>query len=120
MYREFQPGGTMRAAILVLALAACGVEREDYPKVYAKATCAKLYKCDRGNFENAYSSMGDCRADWERLADDIADAFDLFGEYDPGVAGKCVRAIRSASCDEFDNGDYDAACNDVWGGDSGS
>jgi hypothetical protein len=76
--------------------------------------CARAEECDKGNFENAYTSQTDCR---ESLLDDYQKAADCQAQwctFDPEAAGNCLSGARSVGCDDWSQGDFDPDCDDVY------
>ena len=90
----------MAAGSILLTATACGGPE----KRIARKLCKAAYKCDRGDFEDQFSSMKDCIHDIEEYVEDGLD-------YADDVGGKrCVDAAVTAwlcqanaykrSCDE--------------------
>jgi hypothetical protein len=95
-------------AALIPALVACSVPEEDFPETYGKAMCKQISKCDKADYESAYDDDDDCRDDWADVADFILDAGDLLGQtYSEEKATDCISELKKASCDDFDDGDYE-------------
>jgi hypothetical protein len=97
------------------AAAGCAIEEEDFPEAYGSAWCSKYRQCERADYEADYDDKDECDADAAEVMDVVSDAADLFGgEYDAEVARECVNAVRGASCEEWQDGDFGGNCDDVW------
>lgn len=106
----------MRWIVAVVALAGCLPPAEaDFPAAWAAVQCDRQRECDKGDYESRYEDMGDCREQNEDAADDIMDAWDLFGgDYDRDEAGECLSAMRTASCEEVNGGDFGGNCDNIY------
>lgn len=81
----------------------------------AKTYCDRYEECDRGDFEEDFTSRNDCV---ETTADgDLFECFEEAGcEFQPDKAAECRRAAASATCQEFTSGDYleDGNCDEIY------
>jgi hypothetical protein len=87
----------------------------DYAKALAEAECDRMQRCELGYFDATYPSVKDCVHD---VSDEIGAADDALQQsqcdYQPDEAGRCVRRVRSMSCEDFAEGDQGDACDLVW------
>lgn len=92
----------------LLLLLGCAVSEDAFPDAYGRAICTRLQECQRAEYESRYEDRADCVSAWSEIADSVLDAGDLLGAtYSPSSAGSCLRAIRSASCSEFADFQYE-------------
>jgi hypothetical protein len=106
----------MRWIVIAVVMVGCIPPKEaDYPDVWAGVDCARQQECDKGAFESDWSDMDDCRSQMADFADSVMDAQDLFGgEYDSKHAGECLSAVRTATCEEFQNNDFNGNCDHLY------
>ena len=91
---------------VVVSLAGCAVSQEDFPEEAASAYCKRADACDFLD-----GSREDCEGAVSGTLNTLIGAADLFGaEWDAGGAGRCVRKVRSATCDQLDDFDWDGNC----------
>lgn len=110
----------MRRTLLVL-LAACGpssdgIPKDDFAYWGADILCERYRECQRGVFESAWYSMGDCQRDVERdlgLLVELMD--DLDCDYDAKEAAVAYQDIDEMTCEEFYEGEATEATDDIWG-----
>jgi hypothetical protein len=94
-------------AALIPTLVACAVHEEDFPEAYGEAICTQIESCN-DDYADIYETDEDCVDLWAVAGDLI-----LFGgnltdqEYSAKGAGACARNIKRASCDDFEDGDYE-------------
>ena len=105
-------------AVIIAALSACAVSRDNYPHAWASAECSREKQCDKGSFDNSYSSTGDCIDTNEGNAQTVLDFLGGFCNYDDSAAGKCIQSMRTVSCADFQNGNFDSSCDDMCSGSS--
>jgi len=93
---------TIALVIAVGLSTGCGKSPESFCRDLAATSCDWTRECARADFENAYSSMKDCRHDLERAwqCEGSTEADLCFGDlqYDPGNARACLREVRKLSC----------------------
>ncbi len=94
----------------VLLLSGCYNEPDSFIVAKAKQDCKRLASCNASFFSDAYDDdMNECRAAQEDIVEAFYEFSELFGEYDPEEARKCVSATRAARNDCSDAGDDDVA-----------
>lgn len=92
------------AAALIPTLVACAVPEEDFPEEYGKTVCKRLEECDRGDYEESFSSDEECQNDLADVADTALDLADLLGEqYNEDLGRDFINELRTSSCEEFDD-----------------
>ncbi len=107
---------------LSLLLVGCFVDEENFPDKYAKVSCDKFQDCEPDDFDEYYESMAECRDDVVEVWDELEDFLGIFCDLDYDYAGKCIRDMRRASCDDYSDADWSSdACDDFMdcGWDSG-
>jgi hypothetical protein len=99
--------------LLAVLLVGCGVTEETFAYEFAKLSCKKAQRCDREDFEDWYDDLDDCIDDVEPVWELIQDGAEFLCEIDYQIASRCYRQLRNASCDEWDDEDYNPeACED--------
>lgn len=96
--------------MILFSLVAC-ITADNFLEKSTSVGCARLYECDKGGFESAYSDMNDCK---ETSVDDYGDYFDCYAEnceFDAGEANDCLKAERTDTCEEITSGDYLNDCD---------
>jgi len=104
---------TFGIVVLASSLVACAIPEEDFPSKYGTAACKRLEECDKGDYESVYGDDdAECVDDFADIADIFLDLGDLAGEtYDPTKGRECISNLRSASCEDLNEGNADC---DVW------
>jgi hypothetical protein len=101
----------------LLALAACvaPITEENAPERMAETVCKKQRRCEPDLYEDLYQSEFDeCVDENEAVYDLVLGIGDLFGlGLDIEEVRKCARDIRTASCDEWRDGDIGNDCDDI-------
>ena len=110
----------IRRSWLVLGLVACGapeeIPKEDFPSAGADVICDRMAECARGQYDAAFFGSADCRAEFERDLGDLVDLNDAFDcDYDPREAAAAWIETREMSCEDFYEGEYLTAAEDIWG-----
>ncbi len=99
----------MIRALPLLLLTACGVSEDAFPRAYARAMCARMAECQRGEYDQQYDARADCVEAWADVVDGVLDAADLLGAtYSPTGGYQCITALRGATCAEAV--DLDVSC----------
>lgn len=92
----------------VVFLVACAPSAQSFPDAYARTLCDRYRDCFEADFDALYEDEAACR-------DDLGGFFELIDvdacTYDGGAGGACLRSVRSASCEELDNGEFPDCTN---------
>lgn len=97
-----------------LVLMGCYTE-DNYPDTVAKQGCKRYKECERADFDNDYTSLGDCT---EETAHDLRDFQDCYidagCEYDAEQAKICSKALRTESCEDWSEGAANNDCDELY------
>ncbi|MFT5585516.1 MAG: hypothetical protein ACI9VR_003108 [Cognaticolwellia sp.] len=107
-------------AALIPTLVACSVPEEDFAEAYGETICKQLSKCQQADYEATYED-NDCEDPrdcvptrdicvdiWGDIGDLILFGGNLLGQdYSEENATDCLTEIRRASCEEFEDADYE-------------
>lgn len=107
----------MRTLILLSAvatLAGCGVSKKNFAGNLLEVTCARMEECQQGAFELLYTSVDDCIARQEDLANSLTDCVAGHCEFDKANAKQCLDEVKGADCGDIEDGTAYADCADVW------
>jgi hypothetical protein len=100
-------------ALATLLLVGCHVTEEDFAYKYALVSCKKARRCEPEDFEDWYDDLEDCVDDAEALWELWQDGTELFCDIDYQIASQCYRQMKLASCEDWDDPDWDPeACQD--------
>lgn len=104
------------ATSTAVALTAC-ITEQNVDNKFARTWCDRYQECDRGDFEERYTSYGDCvdsNSDGEFVGIDFECFTEAGCEFQPDRAAACRAAAAEATCSEFTNGEYLDDCQDIW------
>ena len=99
-----------------LLVTSCGVNEDNFPEKYAKATCDQMFDCEIQGYDT-WEDETACREDIQDVWDDMKQMMDALGcSVDYDLAGDCLKDYRRASCEEIDSptGFTSSACEDMW------
>jgi hypothetical protein len=99
------------AVAILGALSACTVSQKNFPHAAASAGCSREQQCNKGSFQNNYTSMSDCVQTNENNWQNLMNAFGGLCNYDNKNAGSCMVSIRTVSCADYQQGNFDSSCN---------
>ncbi|MFT7517985.1 MAG: hypothetical protein ACI9MC_000109 [Kiritimatiellia bacterium] len=98
--------------VIVLLIAGCGLNSDNYPDKYAKTLCDAYIDCEVNRFEEAYDDRKDCE---NAISDSV---WRLLGgvtneecPFDKGAAQTCLQDLKNATCDSLAAGTWNSpAC----------
>ena len=83
------------------------------PLHYAEALCSRVESCDPERFGETWVDYEACVAETgavqEALASELEDC-----DYDPWLAGRCVRGLRRTACEVLDEAPWEESCDGIW------
>ncbi len=98
---------------LCMLLVGCGVTEESFAVEFATMTCRKARSCEPEDFEDWYDDLDDCVDDTEGVWELVQDGAELFCDIDYQLASRCYRQLKFASCEQWDDEDWNAeACDE--------
>lgn len=94
------------SALVVFSIVLCAgpVKEEDFPSTYAKVQCKKMKKCEKADWEANFENQAECEAELAGYAEDVLDVVTIFCDYDEDIARSSISALKSANCEEWDDG----------------
>ena len=100
--------------VAFIALMGCYTE-DNYPDTLARHGCSKFKECERADFDEQYTSLGDCT---EEAAEDLRDWQDCYldagCEYDAEQARTCSGAIKGETCEDWAQGESNNDCDEIY------
>jgi hypothetical protein len=100
----------MRVAIALTVLTGCAVTEQNFPDRYAGAVCSQWRSCDEEQFYSDFEDVPECEDDVSVVVRETLDLFSLC-EFVPEDARECLQAIRSSTCAEVEQFDFDGRCD---------
>lgn len=109
----------MTRGLWLSLLVGCGapttIPKEDFPAAAADVVCARTRECARGQFDAVYFGLSDCRAEVARDLGELAARMDdLDCTYDADEAAIVWTDTRDSTCEDFYEGDWLPATEDIW------
>lgn len=98
------------AAVLALAVSACGYQQETFAQDYASSSCLLLDQCEILDTYAGYESVAACTTAQTAKVDPEAGRCP---EYDKKIGVECVDAINATSCAQFVDGYWPKPCASV-------
>jgi len=100
---------------LILVSACSPLTEDNAPERLAETVCRKTRSCDPDSYDDLYQSEFDeCVDEQTRAYEFILDVGGIFGvDLNIDELRKCRRDIRSASCEDFLDGNIGNDCDDV-------
>ena len=106
-----------------LCLLLCGclsapdeIDEQDLPTRMGEVLCARIRDCDRAFYDSTYFGNSDCRDSQEREIEHTTDAAsDLGCDYSAADAGDAWQEIADMPCEDFVDGEAEAAVFGIWG-----
>lgn len=96
--------------LLPLGLGGCG-SGMTFGQEFDKLKCERQYECAQGAFDLVYADVGECRVELDDASADFLQCATQFCTFDAAQARRCLRDVRSSSCDDIVNGSAWAECD---------
>ena len=79
--------------------------------------CQRAEECDKGAFESSYSDQAECQDDYLNNTENIATCYiDHCDDFDAQQANQCLKALRTDTCESYQQGDWFSDCDSVYTG----
>ena len=101
--------------LLPILLLACCVTEDNYLVKLGNVWCDRQEECNRADFEREYRDHKDCLDDFLDTWEPVQDcAMEAGCEYNPEEVRACRTQLRTESCEDFDDGDWNRDCDDTY------
>ena len=91
------------------------VSEDNFGARFASSYCKVWKKCYRGQYEDEFSDMADCRDEVADQYEDIEDMYDDWGcDFESDEAKSCLNSMAMDSCEDWYDGDMAGECDEVW------